>query len=190
MMTSENYTTRKKYKVEGATSRLYDKENNIKDTTAYIDDSAANACETTDISNTENASETSRRSRTRRSRDQISDETSRNSEEMQVEGATASAEKPKSLKKEKASGKKRKERKNLREKRRSTGVVIMPGLGVSMNFVCRNRSQQMCAFILEILSCLFRIYDLIYDLLELQYDMTLKYWLVFSDRLWPQLGML
>ncbi len=137
MMTSENYTTPKKYKVEGTTGRLYDKENNIKDSTVYLDESTAIACETTDISNTENGNESSssRRSRTRRSRDQISDETSRNSEEMQLEGATAAAEKPKSLKKEKPSGKKRKERKNLREKRRSTGVVIMPGVAVS-KIVC------------------------------------------------------
>jgi hypothetical protein len=55
---------------------------------------------------------------------------------MQLEGATAAAEKPKSLKKEKPSGKKRKERKNLREKRRSTGVVIMPGLGGVSSIVC------------------------------------------------------
>jgi hypothetical protein len=138
MMTSENYTTPKKYKVEGTTGRLYDKENNIKDTAAYMDDSTVNACETTDISNTENANEgsSSRRGRPRRSRDQISDETSRNSEDMQLEGATAAAEKPKSLKKEKPSGKKRKERKNLREKRRSTGVVIMPGLGGVSSIVC------------------------------------------------------
>ena len=135
MMTSDNYTTPKKYKVEANSGRLYDKENNLKDTATYIDDGAAAACDATDISNTENASETSasaRRIRTRRSRDQISDETTRNSEDMQLEGATAAIEKPKSLKKEKPSGKKRKERKNLREKRRSTGVVIMPGLGVSI----------------------------------------------------------
>ena len=133
MMTSENYTTPKKYKVEGTTGCLYDKENNIKDTAAYLDDSTAKACETTDISSTENANESSssRRCRTRRSRDQISDESSRNSEELPLEGATAAVEKPKSLKKEKPSGKKRKERKNLREKRRSTGVVIMPGAAVS-----------------------------------------------------------
>jgi predicted RNA-binding protein len=137
MMTSENYTTPKKYKIEGTTDCLYDKENNITDTTAYLDDSTAIACETTDISSTENANESSssRRSRPRRSRDQISDESSRNSEEIQLEGATAAVEKPKSLKKEKPSGKKRKERKNLREKRRSTGVVIMPGAAVS-DIVC------------------------------------------------------
>lgn len=134
MMTSENYAAPKKYKVEGTPGRFYDKENNLKDSSSYIDDGALNACETTDISSTEvmNETSTARHTRTRRSRDQITDEpSSRNSEEMQLEGATASTEKPKSSKKEKASGKKRKERKNLREKRRSTGVVIMPGLGVS-----------------------------------------------------------
>lgn len=136
MMTSENYSTPKKYRVE-ASRELYDKENNIKDTSAFKDNSMTVAYEGTDISNTENVScdsSSTRRNRARRSRDQVSHENSQNNEEMQVEGATAVAENPKSLKKEKPSGKKRKERKNLREKRRSTGVVVMPGLGaVSMN---------------------------------------------------------
>ncbi|XP_028409214.1 uncharacterized protein LOC114531795 isoform X1 [Dendronephthya gigantea] len=131
MMTNDNYSTPKKYKVEAAAGCLYDKENNLTDTAAYIQGNTALAFEDTDMSKTENANEntTARRSRTRRSRDQIADESPRNSEELQVEGATAQAEKPKSSKKEKPSGKKRKDRKNLREKRRSTGVVIMPGLG-------------------------------------------------------------
>lgn len=138
MMTNDNYSSPKKYKVEAATSCLYDKENNLTDTAAYIQGNTTLAFEDTDMSKTENANEntTARRSRTRRSRDQIADESSRNSEEIQVEGATAQAEKPKSSKKEKPSGKKRKDRKNLREKRRSTGVVIMPGLGVSKVCLC------------------------------------------------------
>ncbi|XP_046845892.1 uncharacterized protein LOC124439647 isoform X1 [Xenia sp. Carnegie-2017] len=133
MMTSENYSTPKKYRVE-ASRELYDKENNIKDTSAFKDNSMTVAYEGTDISNTENVScdsSSTRRNRARRSRDQVSHENSQNNEEMQVEGATAVAENPKSLKKEKPSGKKRKERKNLREKRRSTGVVVMPGLGAN-----------------------------------------------------------
>lgn len=155
MMTSENYSTPRKYKVEKADGHLYHTESERKDTTSYYDDHGLNPNDTTDLGNTESvdvespSTSNGRRCRGRRNKDHVSESSPRYSDDMPVEGATAQVlDKSKSLKKEKHSGstsKKRKERKNLREKRRSTGVVIMPGAAVSMkvfSIVCRLSSLQ------------------------------------------------
>ena len=144
MMTSDNYSTPRKYKVDASDGHLFQKDGERKDTKSYIDDNTAAASHSTDLCGAESgdseapSASNGRRTRGRRSKDVVDDETPI-PDDTPVAGATAQvSEKPKSLKKEKtigSSSKKRKERKNLREKRRSTGVVIMPGADVSSN-VC------------------------------------------------------
>ena len=78
-----------------------------------------------------------RKERQRRSKTSQDSEAAANDDEA-VEGAAAAAEASpkKSLKKERKgenSANKRKQKKNLREKRRSTGVVIMPSRDVSFS---------------------------------------------------------
>lgn len=145
MMTSDNYSTPRKYKVEPSDGHLFQKDGERKDTKSYIDDHTATASHSTDLCGAESAdigspsSSNGRKARGRRSKDHVVDDATPISDDTPLAGATAQVtEKPKSLKKEKpigSSSKKRKERKNLREKRRSTGVVIMPGADVSTN-VC------------------------------------------------------
>ena len=145
MMTSDNYSTPRKYKVDASDGHLFQKDGERKDTKSYIDDNTAAASHSTDLCGAESgdietpSASNGRRARGRRSKDHVVDDETPNPDDTPVAGATAQvSEKPKSLKKEKtigSSSKKRKERKNLREKRRSTGVVIMPGADVSTN-VC------------------------------------------------------
>ena len=172
MMTSENYSAPRRYQIEKSEGRKYHKESDRKETGSYYEDHGTGASDSTDLC-TPDSSESGRLRRGRRSKDHISDNPpATTTEDGEIEGATAT-EKPKSLKKEKSTGKKRKDRKNLREKRRSTGVVIMPGATTNVSMFAYERFSTSCQLSnwlrWKLTTCLFKSFGMFDELFNRNY---------------------